>query len=297
MKYTIEGFSQQALVDNGLDARDAAFLRWFVDFQASEKMLYTEDDEGRRYYWIKHSTVSTEMPILGLHTADSVKKYLGKLVSSGILQRKTVRRGRERGSASYYHVDGKILYSLTHSPAQDQGDVHPPVNDQGDVHPPTTGGRASPCDSSIRDSSINNKQVDVVLNEVGVVKNSRVIQAINSLPDDIDPEGFIRYLNKKPHKGPGFIVASLTNQQLQKDYLNTKREATRYKGPEPCPAGCGGKLVGGLCRQCSAHVGMTAEQLAECLHDYHHPEEAAEKRKRAIEESHKKHPEIFGIAV
>ena len=28
MKYTIEGFSQEALIENGLDTRDAVFIRW-----------------------------------------------------------------------------------------------------------------------------------------------------------------------------------------------------------------------------------------------------------------------------
>ena len=38
MKYTIEGFSQQAAHELGLDALDLIILRWFVDFKDSGNM-------------------------------------------------------------------------------------------------------------------------------------------------------------------------------------------------------------------------------------------------------------------
>ncbi len=62
MKYTIEGFSQEKLVELNLDLTDAVILRWFVDLKDSGKM-YSEIKENDKYYWLKYDAVIEDLPI------------------------------------------------------------------------------------------------------------------------------------------------------------------------------------------------------------------------------------------
>lgn len=42
MKYNIEGFNQEKLVEMGLNSDDAIILRWFVDFYSTQKWQLSE---------------------------------------------------------------------------------------------------------------------------------------------------------------------------------------------------------------------------------------------------------------
>jgi Zn finger protein HypA/HybF involved in hydrogenase expression len=112
MKYSIEGFSQEKLVEQGLDCRDAVFLRWFVDFQATDQMkIHVEDSNV--YYWIDHATVIQELPILGRSTPDSVGKYIKQLIDKGVLEKHLVRRGQDKGTEVYYRIVPALIYECT----------------------------------------------------------------------------------------------------------------------------------------------------------------------------------------
>ena len=131
MKFTIEGFSQAKLVEYGLDSRDATFLRWFVDFQATGKMKQ-HDVDGRFHYWIEQSHLAEDMPILGLKDANSVRKYLSRLCEKDILSRHNIARGNGetmQGSAAYYAINGDLLESLItdHRHEYTDGKGEPPV--------------------------------------------------------------------------------------------------------------------------------------------------------------------------
>ena len=112
MKYSIEGFSQEKLVEHGLDCRDATFLRWFVDFQATNQMkVHVEDSTV--YYWIDHRTIIQELPILGRSTPDSVGKYIKQLIDKGVLEKHLVRRGQDKGTEVYYRIIPALIYECT----------------------------------------------------------------------------------------------------------------------------------------------------------------------------------------
>ena len=114
MKYSIEGFSQEKLVEQGLDCRDAVFLRWFVDFQATNQMkIHVED--SNIFYWIDHKTVIQELPILGRSTPDSVGKYIKHLIDKGVLEKHLVRRGQDKGTEVYYRIVPALIYECTTS--------------------------------------------------------------------------------------------------------------------------------------------------------------------------------------
>lgn len=108
MKYTLEGFSQEAalnmrttVTENGrtktikLDCTDLLILRWIVDFYPSMKKTIIE---GTEYAWLDYKSFVEDMPFLGL-SKQSLYKRCMKMVALGVLTHKTIRSG---GTFSYY---------------------------------------------------------------------------------------------------------------------------------------------------------------------------------------------------
>lgn len=108
MKYTLEGFSQEAalsmratITEDGrtktikLDIVDLNILRWIVDFYPAMKKVTIE---GSEYVWLDYETFVADMPLLGL-SKQSLYKRCVKMVQLGVLKHKTVRN---KGTYSYY---------------------------------------------------------------------------------------------------------------------------------------------------------------------------------------------------
>lgn len=108
MKYTIEGFSQEAalsmqtiITEKGktkiikLDIVDLTILRWIVDFYPSMKKTIID---GTEYAWVDYTAFIEDMPLLGLSNQSLYKRCI-KMVQLGILKHKTVR---SKGTFSYY---------------------------------------------------------------------------------------------------------------------------------------------------------------------------------------------------
>lgn len=108
MKYTLEGFSQEAalsmqatITEGGrtktikLDLVDLTIIRWIVDFYPSMKKVLIE---GTEYVWLDYSTFVEDMPLLGLSNQSLYKRCM-KMVQLGVLKHKTVR---SKGTFSYY---------------------------------------------------------------------------------------------------------------------------------------------------------------------------------------------------
>lgn len=137
MKYTLEGFSQEAalsmradITENGktktikLDAIDLIIIRWIVDFYPAMKKTIIE---GEEYAWLDYSTFVEDMPLLCL-SRQSLYKRCMKMVQLGVLKHKTVRSG---GTFSYYglgpeysrlidsHTQTTQSPASTHAQAQD----------------------------------------------------------------------------------------------------------------------------------------------------------------------------------
>lgn len=108
MKYTIEGFSQEAalsmqatITKDGntktikLDIVDLTILRWIVDFYPNMKKTIID---GTEYAWVDYTAFIEDMPLLGLSNQSLYKRCI-KMVQLGILKHKTVRN---KGTFSYY---------------------------------------------------------------------------------------------------------------------------------------------------------------------------------------------------
>ncbi|QAA30482.1 hypothetical protein [Clostridium manihotivorum] len=105
MKYSIMGFNQEKLMEFGLDIKDAAILRYFVDFMESFKMRNQVIDK-EIYYWVKYEGIIKQYPILNLSNADSVYRRFKKLVKLNILKHKTVVAN---GKYSYYTLGDNYI--------------------------------------------------------------------------------------------------------------------------------------------------------------------------------------------
>ena len=115
MKYTIEGFSQEAalamqttITENGntktikLDIVDLTILRWIVDFYPSMKKTVID---GTEYAWVDYTAFVEDMPLLGLSNQSLYKRCI-KMVRLGVLKHKTVRN---KGTFSYYGFGPEYL--------------------------------------------------------------------------------------------------------------------------------------------------------------------------------------------
>ena len=103
----------------GLDDRDAALLRFFVDFKDGGGM-YSEEFEGEVYYWIKYDYIKQELPIIGQHfQKDAIYRRFKKMAQKGVLKHRTKKSG---GTFSYYTI-GDVYYSLITSSEATQPEI------------------------------------------------------------------------------------------------------------------------------------------------------------------------------
>ncbi len=119
MQYTFLGFSQERLLELQLDDRDAALLRYFVDFKDSGEM-YSEEFEGEVYYWVKYDSIKKQLPIVGQHfKKDAIYRRFKKMAEKGVLKHRTKKSG---GTFSFYTI-GEIYYSLITSSEPTQPEI------------------------------------------------------------------------------------------------------------------------------------------------------------------------------
>lgn len=104
MKYTIEGFRQDKLVEMGFDSADACLLRYILDFYNTGKMAKVIDN-GKEYFWLNYQAVIDSMPILGLKSKDSLYRRMKKMVECGLLEHFTKKQA---GTFSCYKFTNKL---------------------------------------------------------------------------------------------------------------------------------------------------------------------------------------------
>ena len=87
MRYNLEGFNQQKLVEMKLNSNDAIILRWFVDFYATIKMSVVKDKFGQEFKWVKYQAVIDDLPILEIKNKQVIARHFEKMVKCGILEK------------------------------------------------------------------------------------------------------------------------------------------------------------------------------------------------------------------
>ena len=106
MKYTIEGFAQDQLIELELDVSDALILRWFIDFAGTGNMKRIIHDH-QIYYYVKYSGIISDLPVLGISSTKGIGKRFDRYVEKGLL-RKTVQR-QGNGTILFFAPTRKLL--------------------------------------------------------------------------------------------------------------------------------------------------------------------------------------------
>lgn len=117
MKYSVEGFDQQAAVKLGLNAESLVILRWFLDFWRSGKMKLWESD-GKLFAWVSYEYLQEELPIIRGSKKTIAAKF-DKLCTAGVLEHKTRRYAA--GTFSYYKPGPCLQNLLTFSKISETG--------------------------------------------------------------------------------------------------------------------------------------------------------------------------------
>lgn len=100
MKYTILGFSQQALLDYKLDVSDALILRTLADMYVSNNSkLEYRIFEKDKYMWITYLYIHKEIPIINQRT---LIRRIDSLIEKGILKKvNTSSKNGKKGNYLY----------------------------------------------------------------------------------------------------------------------------------------------------------------------------------------------------
>jgi hypothetical protein len=246
MKFTINGFSQEKLIEHGLDAQDALLLDWLSDLISSPKIKTVQHD-GFIYYWIKYDAVLEDLPILTVKNTKGIGKKFLELEAKGLLVKRIVRD--INGSFSYFRFtdavhDMKRSESKTkrHCPekssATEQEKRHCP--EKGDAHCPEKGNPLPPKEQSYNPPTIYPPTKDIS-NDISTrdKKKTRKVKEKFSIPADWMPsercyellaksgvtksfadsllDEFIFYWEERGDSRPGWDATFLSHAKIQQE--------------------------------------------------------------------------------
>lgn len=215
MKYTIEGFQQEKLLELGLDATDAVLLRWFTDFSGSGEMT-EKIINGRAYYWVWYKKVLQDLPVLCVKTKDSLYRRFRKMCAAGVLDQHVDRKGTDKG-ATVYFCKGKNFAALVKS--TDEGSDLNPTGGRKNIRPGV--GYRSGSDSSSTDSSSKHKPTTTQSPQSAACSVGEIdfLESVTQAPRHLK---FLRDLRRKVEKG-----AKLT--AYQRTWIDDIREEAQTK--------------------------------------------------------------------
>lgn len=115
MKYTIYGYRQDVSFELGLYFDELAILRYFDDFRRTGKM-YSEEVDGKTYYWVIYEKIAEEFPTFKLRFKDPVRK-IASLMKNGnlskVLESKTLYwNGKQKGTFSFFAINEEVYNRL-----------------------------------------------------------------------------------------------------------------------------------------------------------------------------------------
>ena len=143
MKFSIEGFQQQALVDFGLDAIDTIIIRWFADFTFGGKMKEIRHDE-KSYWWLSYQYLIDELPIIGIENKENIGRRFKKYKEKGVMESHMVK---SEGTRTYFRIKEDAWNYLNRLESRVRDDSKVESRDDSKVE-----SYSSISDSSITDS-------------------------------------------------------------------------------------------------------------------------------------------------
>ena len=87
MQYSIK-IDQLAVMNAGLDVDvvDMTIFDFIQHYAHSDKCMKLQTETGT-YYWVSHTTIIQQLPILGISTGAGIVKRINKLIDAGLLSR------------------------------------------------------------------------------------------------------------------------------------------------------------------------------------------------------------------
>jgi len=162
MKYTFEGFSQKKAIENKLDFKDLAILRFITDFypNMTKKII-----DNKEYVWISYKYILQEIPLLYL-SKRSLFNRLTALENKGFLERKCIKNNE--GTFSYIRLTEKmaILISEGMKKASDRMNLD---SDEGQ-NLISDGGQKFTSDQNNPSIKINSSIKNIFLKEIYIKK-------------------------------------------------------------------------------------------------------------------------------
>ncbi|MDQ0149149.1 conserved phage C-terminal domain-containing protein [Eubacterium multiforme] len=230
MKFTFMGFSQAKALELGLDDKDLAILRYFIDFKDSGAMAIKIIND-KPYYWLKYESLLSELPILGIKSKIALRRRLKTLVDSGVLDFELVKEG---GTFSFYGVGEKYKELIASDTQKEATEKFNPLTEKfnplnSKVKPPLTE-KFNQKINLLKDPSIKDIYSRVIeyLNLKANTKYKFTTKKTQSLikarlDEGFTEEDFKKVIDKKVN---GWINDSVMNKYLRPETLfGTKFEA------------------------------------------------------------------------
>lgn len=105
MRFSVFAYSQEKLLEHGLDVTDALILDWFANFFIGkmEKRIFKDASGSARIFgWVKISKIMEDLPVIGITSEKGLRRRFDAFVSKGLMQRETVVT--QNGKRSYYRT-------------------------------------------------------------------------------------------------------------------------------------------------------------------------------------------------
>lgn len=155
MKYTINGYSQEKLIEYGVDLSSSLILRVIADmYTGNSKKIEYKIIEDDKYMWCTYDYLIEQIPILG--TERTLIRKIESLIEKKILKKKILSQKKGRTGRYLYISLGENYDSLTEYKTNDKMSLEqmtncPETNDKMSFDQMT---KCHNKDSSITNSSI-----------------------------------------------------------------------------------------------------------------------------------------------
>lgn len=105
MRFSVFAYSQEKLIEYGLDVTDALILDWFANFfigKMEKRIFKDSSDNSKIFGWVKISKIMEDLPVIGITSEKGIRRRFDAFVEKGLMQRETVIT--QGGKRSYYRT-------------------------------------------------------------------------------------------------------------------------------------------------------------------------------------------------
>lgn len=105
MRFSVFAYSQEKLLEYGLDVTDALILDWFANFfigKMEKRIFKDSSDNAKIFGWVKISKIMEDLPVIGITSEKGIRRRFEAFVEKGLMQRETVIT--QGGKRSYYRT-------------------------------------------------------------------------------------------------------------------------------------------------------------------------------------------------